>query len=787
MRVRTAILGVAVAIGASMACGFEPASQRPRESPTDRPPRPTTAPERPAPSTTFEEAQPAGFAFEIVDLATGTPLGASRANELDAAISPGSVAKVLATLAATEAGVIDGDTRIMCPRSVRVEGRAVDCVHPDLGHPLTAAEALAQSCNGFFVAVAGRLPRAAFDRAAVGAGLAPLSSEVPIALGVLGLEGMRASARDWRRAFTRVVVRALATPDTLAHRTLLEGLRLAATEGTASAFSAHGLSALAKTGTASLAAGQVGGLVVALLPAARPTRAVVGVAAGGSGRDAAELVARVMARRPDASSGRVAPPPHHVTVRVGRRVGDRLDVEPLALEDYVAGVVAGEAPPAATPAVREALAVLARTFALGHWGRHAPEGFDVCDTTHCQVLAAQTEHSQAAARASEGQVLAAGDDVARAYYSASCGGSLASPDRIWHGHDERASGGRVGPDPVAHALDHWSADLSRAELEAVTADLGMRGGRVRRVRIAEQTPGGLVLALSVEGLSPDRIDAEAFRLATGRRFGWHVLKSSTYVVTETARGLHFDGRGKGHGVGFCVAGASVLAARGQSAANLLKTYFPDLSLVSLGATGGSHDATTPSVESARRGVSVVLPAARLAERTPMVARLGRLLWDLEARLGRVSRLPVRVRVHPTRESYARATGKPWWTSAAQRREGDEFIVEMLPLELLERRGTLDSTLAHELVHALTASALTSRPLWVREGVAAHFSGEVSRSVPTACPPDAAFTDATSAEALESAYADAAACVQAALARGRDWRNLATEAPERAGPGAGPRR
>ncbi len=781
---RAVIVGVACAavLGASPACRREASSSPPRDARVTAS-APLSATASATPMAPLGESEPAGFAFEVVDLGSGRPLQAVRASELDMPISPGSVAKVVATLAAMNGGVIDNQTRLLCPRNVRVEGHTVDCVHPDLGHPLTVAEALAHSCNGFFVGVAKRLPRAAFDRALVGAGLAPLSPDVPMAVGVLGLEGVRASARDWRAAFAQVVGRAIDAPDTQAHRALLEGLRLAATDGTASAFAAHGLSALAKTGTASLAAGQVGGLVVALMPAVRPTAAVVGLVAGGSGRDAASLVARSLAEWPGASSWRVAqaePKPEHVTVRVGRRVGGRLEVTTVALEDYVAGVVAGEAPVASTAAVGEALAVLARTFALAHWGRHALEGFDVCDTTHCQVLGADTPASRAAARASEGQVLAERDDVARAHYSASCGGSLASPESVWHGHDPRSSGGRVGPDPVAHPIDHWTAELSRAELEAAVSDLGLRGGRVRRVRAAAHTPGGHVLSLQFEGLSPTNVDAEAFRLAVGRRFGWHLLKSSSYVVTETARGLRFNGRGKGHGVGFCVAGASVLAGRGQSATQLLTTYFPGLSLASigLGSRRGDARATTPEMAVARPRVTVVVPASRVAGRAALIARLERVLGALQARLGRVGHPPLRLRVHPTRESYSRASGKPWWTSAVQGREADGIVVDILPLELLERRGTLESTLAHEMVHVLTASALTSRPLWVREGVAAHFAGEAGdlslESAPARCPPDQAFTNTTSAEALESAYADSAACVRAALARGLDWRDIGAD-------------
>ena len=58
----------------------------------------------------------------------------------------------------------------------------------------------------------------------------------------------------------------------------------------------------------------------------------------------------------------------------------------MALEDYVAQVLAGEGQPRAGDAAQQALAITARTFALANRNRHRREGFDLCDTTHCQVL-----------------------------------------------------------------------------------------------------------------------------------------------------------------------------------------------------------------------------------------------------------------------------------------------------------------------------------------------------------------------------------------------------------------
>ena len=61
--------------------------------------------------------------------------------------------------------------------------------------------------------------------------------------------------------------------------------------GTASAFKAAGVSAMAKTGTILMPSGAALGLVVALTPADKPSRAIVVAAPGGAGIDAAAIAA----------------------------------------------------------------------------------------------------------------------------------------------------------------------------------------------------------------------------------------------------------------------------------------------------------------------------------------------------------------------------------------------------------------------------------------------------------------------------------------------------------------
>ena len=57
----------------------------------------------------------------------------------------------------------------------------------------------------------------------------------------------------------------------------------------------------------------------------------------------------------------------------------------IAIEDYVAAVLAGESGDFRNDESLKAMAVVVRTYATRFRGQHSAEGFDFCDTTHCQV------------------------------------------------------------------------------------------------------------------------------------------------------------------------------------------------------------------------------------------------------------------------------------------------------------------------------------------------------------------------------------------------------------------
>src|SRR5260370_17887053 len=105
----------------------------------------------------------------------------------------------------------------------------------------------------------------------------------------------------------------------------------------------------------------------------------------------------------------------------------------LPLEEYVAAVLAGESLGFRSAQSLAAMAVAARTYAVRFQGRHHAEGFDFCDTTHCQDihLSAITDRLRQAAELTEGELLWFQGSPAATFYSKDCGGSTEAPSTVW--------------------------------------------------------------------------------------------------------------------------------------------------------------------------------------------------------------------------------------------------------------------------------------------------------------------------------------------------------------------
>lgn len=394
-------------------------------------------------------------------------------------------------------------------------------------------------------------------------------------------------------------------------------------------------------------------------------------------------------------------------------------VAEVDLETYVAGVLAGEAATFKSFAALEAMAVVARTWAVASRGRHSANGYDFCSLTHCQFFRPPlgpegVTVSTHAAEQTSGLVLKYRGKVIDAYYSAHCGGRTASAASTW---PDRAAPYLVSvPDPYC-AKDKrrsWTQTVSWPEIARVVKEALIPGlrGPVRDLLVDQRDESGRARTLRLLTDRAETLDANAFRYALNRRLGWNTLKSDLYSIDRGGDGLIFRGRGLGHGVGLCQTGAEQMGQMGVGYERILSHYFPGTSVER------ADDGDNPRVLSSAH-FEFSFPASD-------EARVADSLTYLEAersRLGSRARLlpaRIQVRAHSTTEEFIRATGHPGWVSGSN---GGRRI-DLQPLRILASRDILHSTLHHELLH-LVVHPLRARgvPGWYEEGMILYLTGE----------------------------------------------------------------
>lgn len=109
----------------------------------------------------------------------------------------------------------------------------------------------------------------------------------------------------------------------------------------------------------------------------------------------------------------------------------------LPLEAYIAGVLPYETSNAWPLETLKAFAITIRSYTLSHLNKHFDRyGFDMCNTTDCQVYKGASRINQRildAVLGTAGEILVYEDEIVNAYYSSSAGGVTVSAEDAWGG------------------------------------------------------------------------------------------------------------------------------------------------------------------------------------------------------------------------------------------------------------------------------------------------------------------------------------------------------------------
>jgi SpoIID/LytB domain protein len=408
------------------------------------------------------------------------------------------------------------------------------------------------------------------------------------------------------------------------------------------------------------------------------------------------------------------------------------------------------------------------------------ERFRVVDSDSTSSV---SEAALEAVRSTKGEViLDAGNQVADSYFSASCGGATANMKTLWGVNAPSYLRGLTDEYCANDPHHTWTDSISLQQLlKATQSDPRTNvGNRLEAVNILRQDATGRAELVAIEGDRRVIVKGWDFKIIVGRALGWNLLKSSRFQISRSGSNFVFHGSGFGHGLGLCQEGAHVMATRGANYRQILGKYFPgttvhlaDSSRSNVSALDGPvhddrhepdlaerripsrtfadliwHDSEVLTVNPQRRaGIPACSGAyGRIESRRLTLAsedfrinypasvqqrEIDALLRFLQASRGsltaRISSAGVsgqfpslEVFINETTGDFVGRTGQPPWAAAATK--GNR--IELQPLQTLRRRRILETTLRHELVHALVDRLGHGRtPRWLAEGLAIHLAGE----------------------------------------------------------------
>lgn len=228
------------------------------------------------------------------------------------------------------------------------------------------------------------------------------------------------------------------------------------------------------------------------------------------------------------------------------------------IEDYVKGVIPYEMSGDWPLAALEAQAVGARTYVCQATKHLKNYGFDVCNTTDCQVYygtgsgkSAASATSDAAVEHTAGKCMYYNGTLINAVYSASNGGASEDAVNVWGSETGYLKG---KPDPYEAAISipnyTYTATYTPAQLTWILQEKGYSIGTIQTVYVSAYTKLGNVQQVTFEDTTGKALTVKGETCRT-------IFYSSTYQ--KSVRSMRFNING-GSAAGICVNGSATLGS-----------------------------------------------------------------------------------------------------------------------------------------------------------------------------------------------------------------------------------
>lgn len=215
----------------------------------------------------------------------------------------------------------------------------------------------------------------------------------------------------------------------------------------------------------------------------------------------------------------------------------------VSLDDYVKGVLPYEMGTGWPMAALQAQAVCARTYASMTSKHLSAYGFDVCNTTDCQVyngLNAAASDTDAAVDSTSGQRLWYNGELAEAVYHSSDGGATENAENVW-GTSVAYLMGKLDPYEASISIPNYSYTVTYTpgELTWVLQNSGYSIGTVKNAYVSQRTALGNVYKVTFVDTTGKTltVKGEACRMAFYSTTYGKNVKSLRFAINGDTSGM----------------------------------------------------------------------------------------------------------------------------------------------------------------------------------------------------------------------------------------------------------
>lgn len=248
----------------------------------------------------------------------------------------------------------------------------------------------------------------------------------------------------------------------------------------------------------------------------------------------------------------------------------------VSMNNYLEGVIESEGGGGRHIEYYKVQTLMSRTYAIQNRGRHAKEGFELCDNVHCQAYHNMLRHSPTiheAVTATTGEVIVdASNKPVTTYFHANCGGQTCDASYVWN-------------TPVSYCETFvdtfcihtrqatWTKYIDKGSWESFLA-------KEYGYPVNDPSYSSLLFDFKQEQRKAFYIHPQ-FGIPLRDLRTKFKLKSTYFDVSLEGNKVKIEGRGFGHGVGLCQEGAMEMAKQGYTYRQIAYYYFNDVFIVNL--------------------------------------------------------------------------------------------------------------------------------------------------------------------------------------------------------------